>query len=227
VALSFGQFTKTYPAIGWVRADQQATSETLAEINELRKRIADMQLALDEARTSPPAGTETLSQGEDKFKLWIEYELDYLTPGASYRKSLSRSVEIESTWDAVFSGMGPVMLDESPEDGLQKQLNEWAQSNYTDKVIDDMLEAINFSGDSSKIKVYDYTAAVSSEDFHTILVQLMALGLITQSERRRSVTDKRTYWTLTPYGRTRLIQLRAIRRKGAPTDGSGSQNPES
>jgi hypothetical protein len=118
--------------------------------------------------------------------------------------------------------MGPVMLDESPEDGLQKQINEWAKLNFGDKIIENVLKAINFNGDESKIRVYDYTPAVSSEDFHTILVQLMALGLITQSERRRSVTDKRTYWTLTPYGRTRLIQLRAIRRKEASTDGSGS-----
>jgi hypothetical protein len=53
----------------------------------------------------------------------------------------------------------------------------------------------------------------------------MALGLITQSERRRSVTDKGTYWTLTPYGRTRLIQLRAIRRDGESPDSSESLPP--
>lgn len=56
VALSFSQFAKNYPALGWVRADQQTSSETLAEINELRKRITEMQFALDRRGLHPPLG---------------------------------------------------------------------------------------------------------------------------------------------------------------------------
>jgi hypothetical protein len=45
-----------------------------------------------------------------------------------------------------------------------------------------------------------------------VKVQLFSLGLITQSDRRRAVSDTNTYWKLTPYGREQLMRLRAIRR---------------
>lgn len=37
---------------------------------------------------------------------------------------------VNSTWDDVFSGLGPVMLDESREDALADQLNDWARGEY-------------------------------------------------------------------------------------------------
>jgi hypothetical protein len=219
VALTFGQFIKSYPALGWVHADQQASSETLAEINELRKRVAEMQLALDEARTSPPAGTEVLSQGEDEFEVWMPYAVTYSIPGYG-SDSVNEAIRISASWDEVFSTIGPLMLDESPEGALESQIHGWLQLKHQEDVKTHLMDAIGFERDPSDLRLFRYKANIPSTDFHTILVQLMALGLITQSERRRSVADKGTYWTLTPYGRTRLIQLRAIRKATA-----GGRNP--
>jgi hypothetical protein len=73
------------------------------------------------------------------------------------------------------------------------------------------------SEDLSKWKVH-----VTSDDFGTILVQLTALGLITKSERKRSVSNRGTYWALTPYGETRTIQLRAIKKDHGATSISES-----
>ncbi len=53
---------------------------------------------------------------------------------------------------------------------------------------------------------------VSDADFHTIRVQLRALGLIEQSTRARSVKDTATYWTLTAFGDDVMMKLRAVRR---------------
>ena len=53
---------------------------------------------------------------------------------------------------------------------------------------------------------------IGTDDFQTIKVQLRALGLITRSEKTRSVKDSGTYWTLTPYGDEVMTQLRAIRK---------------
>lgn len=211
MALSFSQFTKNYPAIGWVRADQQTSSETLGEINELRKRVTEMQLALDEARTSPPAGTETLSQGEDEIEFWLPYSAEYLLPGRA-RQRITGGISVDATWNDIFSGLGAVMLDESREDALADQLNDWAKSEYILDIQKDLVKSVRFKGDASKVKTYGTKVKILGQDFHTILIQLLALGLVTQSERRRSVADKGTYWTLTPYGRTRLIQLRALRK---------------
>jgi len=175
-----------------------------------------MQLALDEARTSPPAGTEVLSQGDDKFMIWLAYSLHYQVPRRPQAHTRD-SVQITASWDDVFSALGPLMLDESPEEALEHQVNDWGKTEHIEDVKEDVLRVAGFDGDSSTVKISGYTAKISSHDFHTILIQLMAVGLITKSERRRSVTDKGTYWTLTPYGRTRLIQLRAVRRAIAGT----------
>ncbi|EBP9710788.1 forkhead box transcription factor, partial [Salmonella enterica subsp. enterica] len=48
--------------------------------------------------------------------------------------------------------------------------------------------------------------------FQTIKVQFRALGLIIKSEKSRSVKDKGTYWTLTPYGENLMTTLRAIKK---------------
>ena len=53
---------------------------------------------------------------------------------------------------------------------------------------------------------------VGDESFQTLKVQFKALGLITKSVRNRSVKDKLTYWTLTPFGDTVMSRLRAVRK---------------
>ena len=54
---------------------------------------------------------------------------------------------------------------------------------------------------------------VGSEPFKTIKVQLMALGLIVPSDRKKAASDRNTYWRLTPYGLTLMTQLRAIHKE--------------
>lgn len=219
VALSFGQFTKNYPAVGWVRADRQASSEALAELNDLRKEVAELQRALEQARTSPPTGTEELAQGEDAFQIQLIYTFNHYSPGESFPQRVSDSVGIQPSWDEIFATLGPLMLDEAGEGALEAHIDRWARLEYMTEAKKDALNRIESDGeDVTKVQLSAYTANISSEEFHTILVQLMALGLIAKSDRRRSVADKGTYWTLTPYGQTRLIQLRAIRRNDGPND---------
>ena len=58
----------------------------------------------------------------------------------------------------------------------------------------------------------------SEEEIDTCVIQLRALGLINESKKQRSVKDNSTYWTLTPYGDVKMVQLRAIHRD--PIDNS-------
>jgi DNA-binding PadR family transcriptional regulator len=172
-----------------------------------------MQLALDEARTSPPTGSEELAQGSDEFETRLTFSM-YLS-----KPSLGRirdTIDIDPSWDRIFAALGPLMLDESAEEALGEHIDYWVGVEYWPEVQGPVSEAITTHGSEADSFTYsNYKAEISNEDFHTILVQLVALGLITKSDRKRSVADKSTYWTLTPYGRTRLIQLRAIRREGS------------
>jgi DNA-binding PadR family transcriptional regulator len=52
--------------------------------------------------------------------------------------------------------------------------------------------------------------SINVDEFGTLIIQLRALGLIEKSERDRSVKDRGSYWTLTPYGDQHLTTLRAI-----------------
>jgi hypothetical protein len=67
---------------------------------------------------------------------------------------------------------------------------------------------------------------LADDDFGTVLVQLKALGLIQRSDRKRSVSDKGTYWTLTPFGDTHLTTLRAIHKSPGPRGDAGGSDEE-
>ncbi len=57
----------------------------------------------------------------------------------------------------------------------------------------------------------------------TCIVQLRALGLIKESDRKRSVTNTQTYWALTPFGDRTMVQLRALRREPIAKRASGGK----
>jgi len=63
-----------------------------------------------------------------------------------------------------------------------------------------------------------HSFTLDQDDFQTIKVQLRALGLITKSDKARSVKDVTAYWTLTPYGDEMMTRLRAIRRDSAESE---------
>jgi Domain of unknown function (DUF4062) len=216
VALSFGQFAKTYPAIGWIRADQQASPETLAEIHELRKRLAKTENELEQVRSSPPVGTEILAQGDDTFECPIDYSATYKKKISLAKKRIKTSILVRPSWDEIFHALGPLMLDEASVEALASRIDEWAENTYWPAIVDDIEELTESEEDLVEGEFSNPSVEIPWDTFHSILVQLKALGLIAKSERRRSVADKGTYWTLTPYGETRLIQLRAIRRDVAP-----------
>jgi hypothetical protein len=50
VAISLPKTIKTFPAVGWVRANRVGSIETLSELNELRKKAADLENELNQLR---------------------------------------------------------------------------------------------------------------------------------------------------------------------------------
>jgi hypothetical protein len=99
--------------------------------------------------------------------------------------------KVEMTWDDIFACLGPAMFDEAPENDLKNLLRNKIMS---------VLQS----------KVERWHADVRDEDFHTIKVQLRALGLIEMSVKRRSLKDTQSYWKLTPYGEHYATVLKAI-----------------
>jgi hypothetical protein len=223
VALSFADFRQRYPAVGWVRGDTQASPETLSELNELRKQVAEMEKEqADQARTGPPPEASGLAQGDDQTGFnptyYVYLDLVDIFGGRALRGRIAAAM----TWNDLFAAIGPVILDEASEPAIRKTLQGWLKDEFGGEVRR-LAESSAAENGETITGFSSLELDLTDQDFGTLIVQLRALGLIAKSERPRSVKDTRTYWTITPYGDDRLTTLMAIRRepeKPSPTDGT-------
>ena len=201
VARSLSRLRKVSPGIGWVRGDQVSSRESAAEILRLRKKIDDLESKINEVETTAPPGTENLAQGDDKFEVEMLASIGMSPNYAHHQFRYTESV----TWNEIFREISPLMIHECDD----KSINRSLKHLFTPSVE----KAINKSG---KFKgYYLVNFAIKRDCFRTIIVQIRALGLIAKSSRPRSVKDKATYWTLTPYGDNVMNTLRAIKRSKA------------
>lgn len=188
VSRSLVKLLRSHPAEGWIRSVDAVTPETLAEINSLHSRVQELELELDTAKTTAPPGTERLSRGHERFAL--RYEIRDLRQ--------RETGQAKKSWDEIFYLIGPLMLVESSENQLKEYL--------AGQVLSGMRGAGELEGWH-----LDYTSLhMNVDDFQQVKIQLVALGLIQRSGKKHTVTDKGTYWSLTPYGETYLMRLRAL-----------------
>lgn len=205
------KLVKTNPAIGWVKADLLPSKDAAEEILSLRKKIDLLEKELDEVRTSAPSGTEYLSQGEDLVELHYTFGA-YKTN--SYRPDITYKADFEASWNDIFARISPFLIDESSDRQIKSELDLFVRECNVKTLQDNQ--------DLKDCPLGDFN--LSNEDFNTIKVQLLALRLMKKSERNRSVKDKASYWTLTPYGDNVMTQLRAIRRPGYERKGPKPSN---
>ncbi|KWZ35076.1 DUF4062 domain-containing protein [Burkholderia anthina] len=200
VSRSLVKLIKSSPAVGWVRGNLVPEQSATEEILSLRRQIEDLQAELQATRTTGPAGTAELAQGADEFKIsyrFIASPSRWAHDGTTYKASITTG------WDEIFAALSPLMIHEAAESALTTAL---------DKLVRHVaLPILQKDRDLKGLNILDVKA--EAEDFQTIKVQLRALGLITQSTtKNRSVKDKGSYWTLTPYGDTVMTRLRAIKK---------------
>jgi hypothetical protein len=123
--------------------------------------------------------------------------------------------EVRLSWDRAFGYLGLRMMQEANEKALEDDLAYLARLENDDEFFAAAREQAHALAASEGIVAPDFRLSnirVADEDFQTVLLQFDALGLIRHSQKNRSVKDTRNYWTLTPFGHTRLVQLRAISR---------------
>ncbi len=194
VSRSVSHLIKHNPAVGWVRGDEVTD---VVEVLQMKRRIEDLEGQLTRLANAAPIGSEDLAQGDEYFTLQFSFQ------GTKKNKdvvlqTLRYTAESHATWDEIFSICGPTMLDEASALTIRTTLVREL--------------AARFSEERQSPEFLIQFAEPTGDYFNTIIVQLRALGLITKSTRPRSVKDKHTYWTLTPYGDRRLTELRAIKR---------------
>ena len=193
---------KKHPAIGWVRGDLVPTQGASLEILELRKQIDTLNATLDEVRTKAPTGTEDLAQGDDVLILEYTWQSKPRSKSQIFDPSHTFTAELTLSWSKLFYQISPKLIHEATDQDIKQSLNQLIARRELPDITSEYGESwCNIGG-----------FQLSDEKFQTIKVQFRALGLITKSEKTRSVKDKETYWTLTPFGDSMMNRLRAIRK---------------
>lgn len=198
VSRSLVQLIKGNPAVGWIRADELPDRDATLELLRLRKRVDELESELTRTRTTAPRGTENLAQGDSEVHLHLRFDVE--SPGSL--PDVTYVHEFSSTWNRVFAAVGPLMIHEISDNALKSTLDDFVKRETT--------EALWKRSALKGKKLSSFY--IDKEDFQTIKIQLRALGLMAKSEKVRSLKDRQTYWTLTPYGDEIMTQLRAIKR---------------
>lgn len=213
VALSFNKFVKLFPAVGWVRADEAGSPETLRLLTQAQERVRQLEANLDEARTTPPPGVEGLSQGSDTIELLVFVSARYRDKQNAYR-SMTTWAQISISWDKIFGLLGLLMFDEASTTDLKKAFLDWMAQEYFSEFDEKSDQRLSEDGTGRKndTRYSERNLHVDDEDFRTLLLQFKALGMVRNGIKKRSVNDAETYWSLTPFGETRLLEVRALKR---------------
>lgn len=199
VSRSLIRLIKEYPAVGWVRGNLVTSESEAKEILQLKRMIEELEGQLASSKTTAPEGAESLSQGIDLFEFGFTF---YASPSLKLYEGTRYQAMSSVSWNDIFSYVSPLMIDEISDGELHSGINRSiAKSARLSLESNEELEGLNIL----EIKML-------SSYFQTVKVQFRALGLILKSEKNRSVKDKDTYWTLTPYGENLMTTLRAIKK---------------
>lgn len=180
VAVSLTMTIKTYPAIGWVRANLQTNAESLQEMNDLRKELAILKQYKSEQEKTP-ATIENIAQFDER-----------IIVHGTYTYTGRRLIwELNVSWREIFGLISPYFLeyqnDESAQNIIARVLTKEAQ------------------------KIDTSLSWIDSQDFQTIKIQMMALGLMDISNRKLVNGGQRLCWVLTEKGIRIMKDLRIIR----------------
>jgi len=188
VSRSLVALRKKHPSDGWVKGCYAQTSEDIKEIEELRRKLTELEGK--EASQLAPAGTESFASGEDLYGDDFEIKKS--------KKGVRTEVLLKVTWDNLFSYIGSSMHGECNDDQLLYKIRlcfyhaiptKWVKFNNIDYII-------------MKTVMVD-----------EIKIQLQALGLIEAGVKKRAVSDNQCYWKLTKYGEKYLLKISAIKKR--------------
>ncbi len=185
VSLSLSKTIKTYPASGWVRGNAAASTEVLEEINELRKKNADLQAALSSVAPTPSQTIQNIAGLDVSFGLSGTYQMRYDGQHFEWTSKL--------TFGEMFALIGPHLI-EHPSDGLVQI--ELAKS------------ILGIQGKKP------YSTKIEDQPFQTFKIQLQALGLIDLRYTSTVKGGMALFWSLTSKGTQTMVQLRAVRKDG-------------
>ena len=191
VSRSLVNLRKRHPAEGWVRGSYAADDKMMRELEELRRKLIEVELASERAIVTPPPDFETLEHGKDRITIEVEIKYD--------AKSKKKVFTTTPSWDALFSYCGPSLVGECDDAELDDKIS-LCVLHHTPR-------------DTIRLNSHDGGIIIPYVMEDAIKMQFQALGFMEGGSKRRAVSDTKTYWALTPFGQKYLIDIRARRRK--------------
>lgn len=189
VSLGLSKTIKTYPAVGWVRADIIANAQVLNEVNDLRKRNQELEQLVSQLESQRvPSSINNLAGLDDEFSVFGNY-LSYRKDSYGRQESTKHNWEYTITWRDLFALIAPYLLAH-PNDTLVKK-----------KLESSVFEKIGKSG---------LDGSINDQIYQTIKIQLMALGLVETRYSQTTKGDMALFWSLTTNGHELLFKLRSI-----------------
>ncbi|SCY68641.1 DUF4062 domain-containing protein [Thiohalorhabdus denitrificans] len=184
VALSLSKTIKTYPAVGWVRADQTASEEVFRQVSELSKENAELRKRVSEQASYESADISSLAGFDDYFEVHGTYKIGREASPRSWSKTL--------TWGEIFGIISPYLI-ENPSD-------KFVKVKLGNEIFDLLEEKA-------------YRKEIEDQCFQTIKIQLTALGLVTVKYSKNNKGGMGLFWVLTEKGGSAMMQLRAIKKE--------------
>ncbi|MFS7241391.1 DUF4062 domain-containing protein [Serratia proteamaculans] len=182
VALSMTKTIKTYPAVGWVRANKLSNEASLQEIHGLRNENENLKIKLDKLSRYGDHYVEGLDL------VGLDSDFHFTCIGnfsdSPFEHNFKR-VGVRMSWSKIFFLISPFLMDGLSESDISIMIANNALRNLETSV---------------------YNEVVDSQDIKTIGIQLMAYGLIDVESRAR-----KPFWLLTDLGKKEMIRLRTIK----------------
>ena len=172
---------KMYPSTGWIRGNSVVSNENLyIELEKLRKENQELR---EQKNNISKVNTK-----ENKFidiNILADFDSRYTFTGKKQfgSDSVYRDWKMDDTWGNLFSAISPYCLESLGDNEIWQNINSYFSTKQSRRV---------------KTNVY-----ISQETLHTIKIQFMALGLI---------SDDGLSWELTKKGKQEMIKCRVIRK---------------
>jgi len=189
VALSMSKTIKTYPAIGWVRANNIGNESDLRDMIKLQKDYETLKNELINLKSSK-IDTESMNlvdlSTSFKFKCRSYYAQQ------QYSKAGFKEWEVEMSWQEIFYVISPYLSEYTAESTVSNLIVKEAQRKQG-------------KGGTSP--------SVISQDMKTIAVQLQAYKLITIKSLKTTDGSMALFWILTDLGKSEMLKLRTIKNE--------------
>ncbi|WP_341269891.1 DUF4062 domain-containing protein [Morganella morganii] len=188
MSLSLNKTMKMYPAVGWVRANQVANNELLAEINQLRKENSSLKSINKESSTTELIDSNELTNIDSQLTITGKYSIF----SAARRELLYYEFTSVISWRELFSLISPYLI-KHPNDKKVKQIISENLYHLSD----------SYRENASPI--------IDDQLFQTITIQFEAYGLIKTSYSKTTEGRMALFWRLTEKGKKYMIENRIIK----------------